>query len=373
MALAALALAAFALNLNTSVLGALLPFLPATLVAHKESLIGAAAAGSAVGALWVLSLARHYGRATVLLGGMFVFLVASAAHLFVADDYLAFVVLRAVSGAAVGVAYAAASALVAEIVPYARRGSAMGMFTAGMFLAIPVGLPLAVVLAQAGHWQAVFGVQAAVAGLGLWWALRAVPRSPTTEPVGSFKAVLGNRPALAGLAATMLHVGSFFTTVQLATTWLDSSGRVPRGEQMWLWIGLGLASVVGSAGLGRLSDRLGKRNFVLVSSAVLVACFLVLAREPDSALLLGVGLVLAVTAAARTGPLQALVSGAVPKEQLATVMALRAGTMQLGVFGFALAAGPLAAELGFRGVLFLAAGCQAASYVVIRGFAREGR
>jgi hypothetical protein len=54
-------------------------------------------------------------------------------------------------------------------------------------------------------------------------------------------------------------------------------------------------------------------------------------------------------------------------------MALRAGTMQLGVVGFALAAGPVADGFGFRGVLLLGAVCQAGSYLVIRWLGQEGR
>jgi DHA1 family inner membrane transport protein len=371
-AIAALALTAFALNLNTSVLGALFPFLPEDLAAHKTSLLAAAAAGSAVGALWVLALARRHGRRRVLLFGLTVFVGSSLAHL-VASNWLGLLACRALSGAAVGVAYAAASALVAEIVPYERRGAAMGMFTAGMFLAIPLGMPLSVCLAVAGQWPLVFAAQAAIGGLGLVLALRSVPDSHVLEPLGAFAAILQNRPAVAGLVATMLHVGSFFTTVQLATTWLDRIGMVPRDQQMWLWVGLGLVSVLGSAALGRVSDLVGKRSFVLVTSAILAACFVLLARMHEPAVLLAGGAALALTAAARTGPLQALVSGAVPKDQLASVMALRAGTMQLGVVGFALAAGPVADGFGFRGVLLLGAVCQAGSYLVIRWLGQEGR
>jgi predicted MFS family arabinose efflux permease len=185
--------------------------------------------------------------------------------------------------------------------------------------------------------------------------------------------VLANGAARAGLLATLLHVGSFFTTVQLAATWLDQSGRLAKDQHMQLWVGLGAASVVGSVLFGRVSDLVGKRNFVLATSAVLVGCFLYLAREPEALGLLIGGSVLAVCASARTGPLQALVSGLVPRHQLNALMSWRGFAMQIGVSGFAVAAAPLAERLGFRGVLFLAAGCQFVSYVLIRMWVREGK
>ena len=79
-----------------------------------------------------------------------------------------------------------------------------------------------------------------------------------------------------------------------------------------------------------------------------------------------VGCILALSAAARTGPLQALVSGLVPPEQLGVLMGLRGFCMQIGVFLFAMVAAQLTDRLGFEGVLMLAAGCQLVSYLAIR-------
>ena len=374
-AIGALALAAFSLNLNTNVLGALLPFIRVDLAfgdGDAKYLVAAAAFGSAFGALGAGPLADRFGRRAVLLAGLVAFAALSLAHLPVRSLW-PFLLLRTGSGAAVGLAYAAASALAAEVAPYSRRGSAMGAFTAGMFLAIPVGMPLSVAFANGGYWPGIFGVQAAMGAIGCWWVLRALPGSHQHVERVSFRSVLRNGPVCAGLFATMLHVGSFFTTVQLATTWLDETGRVAKEDQMLLWVGLGVASVLGSALLGRLSDRVGKRNFVLTTSVVLVACFILLAREPGPWLMIAEGALLAVSAAARTGPLQALVSGLVPSPQFATLMGLRGFVMQLGVVGFALGAAPVASRLGFRGVLLMAAGCQLLSYVSIRFGVREGK
>lgn len=368
----ALAVVAFALNLNTSVLGALLPFVPGPLAAQATWLLAAAGFGSALGALLLPLVARRAGVRGALDGSLVAFGLLSALHLLPQQQW-SFAAVRGLSGLAVGVAYAAASTLVAEAVPYARRGAAMGWFTAGMFLAIPVGLPVAVLCARAGGWQWIFGLQAALAVLGLLAGRRSLPARVPQPPPLRFLAVLGNGAAMAGLLATLLHVGSFFTTVQLASSWLAATGRVPAADQIWLWVGLGGASVLGSALLGRLSDLFGKRHFVLATSAVLVGCFLYLTREPAGSALLAVGALLAVTAAARTGPLQALLSGVVAKDDLPSLMALRGFAMQVGVGAFAVAAAPLQADLGFRGVLFLGAGCQALSYVAIRLFGREGR
>ena len=375
MAIAALATAAFALNLNTNVLGALLPFLRIDVgltVAQGKQLIAAAAFGSAFGALLFGPLARRCGRRTTMVGALAVFVVLSLLHL-VPGPHVWLLALRGGAGLAVGIAYAAASALSAEIVPYHRRGAAMGRFNAGMFLAIPVGMPLSVWFASLGCWPGIFALQALVAAVGIGWALRAVPRGAPESAQPAFLRVLRNGGAVGGLVATGLHVGSFFTSVQLATTWLDQTDRLPKDQQMGLWVGLGALSVVGSSLLGKVSDRFGKRNFVMVTSALLVGCFVLLGSHPDNLLLVVVGSFLAITAAARTGPLQALVSGQVSADQLGTLMSLRGFLMQVGVGVFALGAAPLEQQWGFRAVLYLAAGCQAASYLLVRLWVHEGR
>lgn len=374
LATAALALSAFALNLNTVVFGALQPFLKNQQylpdAASMKWLVGGAAVGSAVGALVMGPIADRIGRRKPFMAGMLAFAVLSLLHL-VAPSFAVMLVLRVLAGAAVGVAYGSASALAASLVPYHRRGRTMGTFTAGMFLAVPLGLPVAVECAKAGYWQAIFVLQAIVALAGVAFALRAVPAESGTGNWVSPWRILQRAPVRYALLSIALHNGSFFTTVQLATSWLDESRIVAKDQQGYLWIGLGLVSAAGSFLLGRVADLMGKRNFVLASSVVLLLCFGLLDERMDRTTMLLIAVVLALTAAARTGPLQALTSGLVPAHELGTVMGLRACSMQVGVALFALAAARIEPGFGFAGVLMAASACQALTYIAIRVGVRE--
>ncbi|MFT4842519.1 MAG: DHA1 family inner membrane transport protein [Planctomycetota bacterium] len=372
MAVWALAMSAFVLNLNSNVMGALLPFIKSEFAFADDGafwLLAAAGIGSAVGAFFVPDVSRRFGRRSVLVASLSLFVVASLLHMVV-TAYWPLLGLRVLAGLATGLAYATASAAAAEIAPYERRGAVMGRFNAVMFLAIPLGLPLAVLLATTGYWSITFAVQAAVGAIAIVLSLRCVPALPAS-PGGRRWPLLKNPAVVAVLLSTMLHVGSFFTVVQMATSWLDESGMVPKEDQVWVWVGLGALSVVGSALFGKFSDKVGKRQFVLATSAILVLCFAVLSRGPSPMVLLLVGCVLALAAAARTGPLQALVSGLVPADQLGALMGLRGFSMQVGIFLFAMGAAGLTQRLGFEGVFILAAGCQFFSYLAIRFGVRE--
>ena len=363
----ALAMSAFVLNLNANVMGALLPFVRDELGfagSDQARVVMAAGIGSAIGAFAVADFGRWWGRRTLLAVSLALFLVGSLLHPF-AWDFWSLFVLRCVTGFASGLAYATASTAVADLAPYQRRAAVMSRFNVGLFLAVPIGLPLAAWLAGRDSWRTTFVVQAGIATIALVLSHRCVPPLPKTPAVRRWP-LLRNGGVLAVLLATMLHVGSFFTVVQLATSWLDDAGIVAKEQQLWIWVGLGLLSVVGSAVFGRFADRIGKRAFVLMTSAVLVVCFVLMSREPGPTVLLATACVLAVAAAARTGPLQALVSGLVPSEQLGALMGLRGFCMQAGVGAFAFGASAITDALGFRGVLMLAAGCQFLSYLAIR-------
>lgn len=370
----ALAMAAFVMNLNANVMGALLPFLMEPFSLDEDMmgwLLGSAAFASAAGALLVGPLSDRYGRAVPMHVGLLLFVVASAAHCF-ASTYEALLLVRALAGAAVGIAYANASALVAALIPYERRGAAMGAFSAGMFLAVPIGLPMAVLLADGGAWRSVFAVQG---GLGVLALLLAVRLVPTDRGEGRWSMpwdVFADRSVVPALLAVMLYVGAFFTTVQLVGTWLHDTGILPRGQQVWMWASLGLCSALGSYALAPLADRMGKLNFVLLTTALLAVCLLLLSRVTGLGGLLAVGLPLALVAASRTGPLQALMSGLVPRRKLGNLMGLRAASMQLGIGAFAAVAGQLYDGMGFAAVLWAATAAVALSYALLRFGVEEG-
>ena len=367
MAVLALAMSGFVLNLNANVMGALLPVLSSDFRFEDDGgamLLAAAGAGSAIGALLVADAERWLGRRSLLAVSLAIFVLTSAAHLLV-GSYSALLVARAMSGFSSGLAYATASAVAADLAPYDRRAAVMGKFNAGLFLAIPVGMPVTVLLSSMGLWQITFVMQAAIGAAALVLSLKQVPSLSPTER-GRRLPLLRNPGVCAVLLATMLHVGSFFTVIQLATSWLDREGIVEKRDQVWVWVGLGALSVVGSALFGRLADRFGKQRFVLVTSGLLACCFFVLSRPWGVDYLLPVSCLLALAAAARTGPQQALISGLVSPDQLGALMGLRGFCMQCGVFAFAFGVSFAPDSMGFRGVLLMGAACQACSYLAIR-------
>ena len=180
--------------------------------------------------------------------------------------------------------------------------------------------------------------------------------------------VLAKPMVVPALLAVLVYVGAFFTTIQLIGHWLHEGGILPRENQSGLWVGLGLGSALGSLLLAPLGDRMGKRNFVLITTMAMAATLLLLDRVDSIATLIAVGVPMALISAARTGPLQALMSEIVPADMRGTLMGLRSAAMQLGIGVFGVTGGWLYEDSGFSAVLYMAAVAVMLSYMLIRIF-----
>ena len=367
----ALTLVAFVMALNANVMGPLYPFLGPELAIDEEKmgyLLAAPNLAAAIAALVVGPLADRRGRRAPLLVGLALFVVASGLHL-VPCSYPVLLALRALTGFVAGIAFTCASTVVTDLVPYHRLGKASGIFSSGLFFAVAVGLPVASELGNRGIWRYVFGAQAVLGCLALI-ACRGLPRQGKTA--GQQKVTIGSVLAqpfvLPALVAVLLAVGAFFSIVQFSGRWLDVEQLVQKSQQKWLWSSLGLCSAIGSLAITPLADRMGKRNFVLLSAVIMMALLIALARVRTFEGLVLIGLPLALVGAARTGATQALVSNLVPMHMRGTLMGVRSCAVTLGMALCSLAGGWIVEVRGYPFWLWCAAAITLGSYALIRFF-----
>ena len=378
----ALAFGVFVIAVNVNLPGALMPFVaedPMYLLLSKAQqkvtlgqLIWVTQAAAAAASLLLGPVIDRVGRRGPMLVGGAMLVLGVAAHVF-AGSHLQLLAARVVSGFAGGLVFTSASAAVADLVPYARRGAAMGVFTVGMFIATPVGLPVGIAIASSGQeaWRGAFGYLTAPAALALIGIALFLPAGlGRSDQRVSQVAVLRQPHVGAALLSVVLYTGAFFTTVQFAPKWLDETGLLPKADQSWLWIGLGLSAVVGALLLPRLADRFGKRNTVLVTTAGVAVCLVLLARVETVAGLLAVGLPMTMLAAARTPSLQALMSEIVQPRMRGTLMGLRAAAVNLGGAGFALVGAGIYAGEGYAALAVAAAATMVVAYLMVRFFVR---
>lgn len=278
------------------------------------------------------------------VGARRVFLVSSWAAAVAAVLMAAFarshdsaLVLIALVGITQGGAYTPALMLVAELVPSARRGIAMGgLLAAGAF----------------GYWLSVAGGLGGSALLGYRWGFALCALGPLVGAVAGTLALRGHADVVHGrrdgcgsgsglLAALVAPVSLLLTLGYVAHTW-ELLG-------LWAWLPAFLAASLGGLGLGAVglglvvasavhlsgiaatlsmglaSDRWGRRAVLIgaaLASSVLSACLGWSAQwHPLAALAVAVAVSFA--AYGDSGVLSTALTEAAPPRHLGTVLAIR--------------------------------------------------
>lgn len=139
------------------------------------------------------------GRRRTLMGGLALFLLASAAGAW-APSLWTLVAARAVQGMGAAVMTALSLALVGEVVPPSRTGSAMGWLGTLSAMGTALGPTLGGLLLAGPGWRAIFWALVLPAALALALALRHLPATPGAP--GRPQAAL-NAPGLLLMAGTL--------------------------------------------------------------------------------------------------------------------------------------------------------------------------
>ena len=155
-------------------------------------------------------IADRVGAQRVFLVGTLASAVMAALFALFARDYWSGLVLYTLLALALGGTYTTGVLLVAENVPVARRGRAMGFFLAGHSLGLALALALTGIAVSRGGYPLAFALVAAgpIVGGGLaWWVVRDTPNVVTPRAGGErfAGAVLRNRPAMLVIAGYTFH------------------------------------------------------------------------------------------------------------------------------------------------------------------------
>ena len=296
------------------------------------------------------------GRRRILLLGTGIMTGALLMHHFVVG-YYSFLAVRVGAGCAGGILSGAAVSYIGDYFPYNRRGWATGWVMSGMAFGQIAGIPIGIVLAGAFGFKVPFYLFAAAmaATFGLIWfrvpqpdVQLAAGRLTVASAVRNYRAMLARRDiAAAAVAYFTMFLGVSFFVVYLPY-WLEQSlGATPNAIATLFVVG-GIANVLTGPQAGKLSDRIGRKRIIILSSIGLSLMMLlttVLVREFWAAYFLYFTIMVLV--AARISPFSALLTALVSDERRGSLMSM---TIALGQIGFAVgaaAAGPLYSRFGY--------------------------
>jgi predicted MFS family arabinose efflux permease len=282
------------------------------------------------------------GRRAILLIGAGLMTVALAAHALV-TGYASFIAVRVLAGVAGGVLSGSAVSYVGDYFPYGRRGWATGWIMSGAAVGQIVGIPAGVVLAGAFGFRTPFFLFAATMAATFLLVLARVPQPDVARshhPVTAARAareyagmLRETRIAAAAGAFFLMFLGVSLYVVYLPT-WLEREIGATANQIALLFLVGGVANVLVGPQAGRISDRIGRKGIVVLSSgglAVVMALTTAVVGSVPAAFpwfFLAMALV-----AMRIGPFSALLTALVTDERRGSLLSL---TVALGQLGFAL-------------------------------------
>ena len=303
------------------------------------------------------------GRRRILLLGTGIMTGALLMHYFVVG-YYSFLAVRVGAGCAGGILSGSAVSYIGDFFPYHRRGWAIGWVMSGMAFGQIAGVPIGIVLAEVyGSMQPgegfkvpfyLFAAAMAATYVLIWFRVpqpdvqRAEGRLTVASAVRNYRAMLARSEiASAAIAYFTMFLGVSLFVVYLPY-WLEQSLGVSSYAIAGLFVVGGIANVLTGPQAGKLSDRIGRKPIIILSSIGLSLVMLmttVLVREFWAAYVLYFTLMVLV--AARISPFSALLTTLVSDERRGSLMSM---TIALGQIGFAVgaaAAGPLYSRFGY--------------------------
>lgn len=236
----------------------------------------AAAAAGLLAATYV----DRFDRRKLMLALYALFIVATLAC-GLAPNYGALLVARALAGAFGGILGAMVQTMVADVVPFERRGQAVGTVMAAFSLSTVAGVPLGLLLANhAGDlgWRAPFFFIALLAAIFFFIGYRLLP--PLTAHLqDAGRGKLLRRIAAVAREPNHLHAFLFiallmmagFTVIPYVALYYTANIGMSESFISLLYLCGGAATFFTSRLIGRLADRHGKlRVFRAVALASLV-------------------------------------------------------------------------------------------------------
>lgn len=260
-------------------------------------------------------------------------------------SYAVLMVARVAAGLFGGVLSALAQTIVADVVPFERRGRAMGVVMSAFSVSTVAGVPMGLFLASHLDWHApFFGIAALSAVLALGAALT-MPRlnqhllqDNRPSVWRGISMVLNERNHQWAFAFSALLMFTGFTIIPFITIYLQTNVGVRPDQVPYIYLCGGAATLVTARVFGRLADRLGKaRLFHWLALAVMLPIMGITLLPPAPLwAVLGVSSTLFILLSGRMIPGMALITAAANPALRGTFMALNASVQSaaMGVASF---------------------------------------
>lgn len=183
----------------------------------------------------------------------------------VSTSHVFMIVARIITGAFGGVLGAVVFSIIGDIVPYSRRGAAMGIVMTAFSAASVAGVPFGLFLASLYGWHSPFFLLVGLCVLLSVFIYFVLPNLKShlehhvvVHPFETIKVVFTNKNHLWAFSLMLILMLSGFSVIPYIATYMSKNVGVSAQELSLVYLFGGLATIFSSRIFGKLADKYGK-------------------------------------------------------------------------------------------------------------------
>ncbi|MEO8147207.1 MAG: MFS transporter [Bacteroidia bacterium] len=293
-----------------------------------------------------------FDRKKVLLLGYMGFIVGTFACGF-APTYYLLMAARIFAGFFGGLIAAQVLSIVGDLIPYERRGRAMGILFTGFSAASVAGVPTGIYLADHFNWHVPFILVGCLGLIIIPMVIIYLPKmthhldANYGDKENIFKVIYNDSNLQIGMLMMFTLVLAHFVVIPFLAQYMESNVGFSKAQIAWIYFVGGASSIVSSPIIGRLSDRFGKfRVFYILIILSWIPVFLItnMPRIPIYYVLIAVGFFF-VFAGGRYIPAQALITSVIEPKHRGGFMNVNSSTQNMATGLASLVAGLIVTTL----------------------------
>lgn len=230
-------------------------------------------------------------------------------------------------------------AILSDLIPFERRGAAMGIISLAFAFASVIGVPLSLLFADIWSWQSPFRFIFAITLPGFYGLYRILPpmvghmeKGKSFKPLKELRNLVADVNSRRALVFAYLMVLGHFLVIPFVTPFLVRNIGIEQTDVKYIYLIGGAATLISAPLIGRYSDRVG--HFKMYAGVLLLSFIpILLITHISSASLWSVMLITTMFfmfASGRMIPAQTMMSGAIASKYRGGFMSLRSALLEFG-------------------------------------------